>query len=121
MEDLLYLDGCRPDVPWAWPATMRRVSSPLHQQESDRGLRSHPDQRFQKCVVEGVQFGFRVGFNYSRATHSALHNMLSAGEHPEVIREYLLKKCSDGRVLGPLNPAHSIQHSPCPFTSAASG
>ena len=86
---------------------MRRVSSPLHQQESDRGLRSHPDQRFRKYVVEGVQFGFRVGFNYSRPSRSALHNMLSAGEHPEVISEYLSKECSEGRVLGPLNPAQS--------------
>ena len=107
MEDLLYLDGCRPVVPRAWPASMRRVSSPLHQQEWDRGLRSHSDQRFRKYIVEGVQFGFRVGFNYNQPTRSARHNMLSAREHPEAISEHLLKECSEGRVLGPLDPAHS--------------
>ena len=31
--------------------------------------------------------------------------MMSASERPEVIREYLAKECSEGRVLGPLDPA----------------
>ena len=31
--------------------------------------------------------------------------MVSASEHPEVIREYLAVECSEGRVLGPLDPA----------------
>ncbi len=31
--------------------------------------------------------------------------MISAREHPEVVREYLATECSAGRVLGPLDPA----------------
>ena len=31
--------------------------------------------------------------------------MLSALERPEVVREYLATECSEGRVLGPLEPA----------------
>ncbi len=31
--------------------------------------------------------------------------MVSASEHLEVIREYLAVECSEGRVLGPLDPA----------------
>ena len=32
--------------------------------------------------------------------------MLSANEHQQVIRNYLAEECSEGRVLGPLPPAH---------------
>ena len=35
--------------------------------------------------------------------------MASARSKPEVIREYLATECSNGRVLGPLNPAHFPQ------------
>ncbi len=31
-------------------------------------------------------------------------NMASALEHPEIVSEYLAKECSEGRVLGPLDP-----------------
>ena len=31
--------------------------------------------------------------------------MESAREKPDVVREYLMKECSEGRVLGPLDPS----------------
>jgi hypothetical protein len=82
---------------------MHQVNSPLPWQEWDKALQSHPDQRFRRYIIDGIQFGFRVGFNYRLPTRSASNNMLSAREHPEVIREYLAKECSEGRVLGPLD------------------
>ena len=33
-----------------------------------------------------------------------MRNMLSATQKPEVVREYLIKECVEGRVLGPLDP-----------------
>ena len=47
-----------------------------------------------------------MGFDYStaRCGGSPSLNMHSAREHPEVVREYLARECSDGRVLGPLDP-----------------
>jgi hypothetical protein len=39
-----------------------------------------------------------------RHSHAVVPNPTSAREHPEVIREYLTKECSEGRVLGPLDP-----------------
>ena len=33
-----------------------------------------------------------------------MRNMLSATKKPEVVREYLIKECIEGRVLGPLDP-----------------
>ena len=35
-----------------------------------------------------------------------LEIMASTREHPQVIRDYLATKCSEGRVLGPLDPSH---------------
>jgi hypothetical protein len=71
----------------------------------------HPDQVFRKYVVDGIRHGFRVGFDYARAgpTHSSRGNMISSQEHPEVIQEYLAEECSEGRVLGPLDPAQFPQ------------
>ena len=67
-------------------------------------LSSHPDSRFTQYIVQGIKEGFRIGFNYQ--THHcfpAKSNLLSARQHPEVIRDYLLRECSIGRVVGPLN------------------
>ena len=55
--------------------------------------------------MKGIRFGFRVGFRYSQPTRSTPSNMLSAREHPEVISDCLARECSEGRVLGPLDPS----------------
>ena len=43
-------------------------------------------------VVDGTRRSFWVGFDYSSQTC------------PEVVRDYLVKKCAEGRVVGPLEP-----------------
>ena len=55
--------------------------------------------------MDGTRDGFRIGFNYSMAKQASIHNMLSAMELPEVVRDYLSKECSKGRELGA--PRHS--------------
>ena len=64
------------------------------------------DQRFRTYIADGIKNGFRVGYNYEEVNQlcSSPANMASAMQHPEVIREYLAKECSEGRVLGPLDP-----------------
>ena len=101
MDDLLQLDACRPQVP---TRRMEEVHCPLPWREWDRHLASHPDQRFWAYVVEGLRHGFRVGFDYSHTCRKSHRNMPSALEQPQVVREYLAKECSEGRVLGPLLP-----------------
>ena len=83
---------------------MREVLTPLNWQEWDRLLAQHPDQRFRAYIVRGIQEGFRIGFDSSISLHSVKHNMPSALDHPTVIRDYLAEECSEGRVLGPLDP-----------------
>lgn len=48
------------------------------------------------------------GLDYSSCV-SSLRNMASAMKNPEVIREYLDNECSEGWVLGPLEPGSLLQ------------
>ena len=52
---------------------------------------THPDQSFVTYVLDGLQNGFRVGFNpASVSLKSATQNMPSASLQPSVIDDYLL-------------------------------
>ena len=54
---------------------------------------------------EGLKEGFRIGFDYG--THQCKKsgdNMWSAKQHPQVVRDYVLKECKAGRLLGPFDP-----------------
>ena len=106
MEDLLKINSCTAAYPIQLPAPMGDITTPLRWQEWDRALENHPDQRFRTYIVDGIKNGFRVGYNYEEVNQlcSSPANMASAMQHPEVIREYLAKECSEGRVLGPLDP-----------------
>lgn len=83
---------------------MRAVLTPLVWMEWDWLIELHPDQQLQSYIVDGIQNGFRVGFNYECELKKADHNMPSTFAHPDLIRDYLATECSKGRVLGPLEP-----------------
>ncbi len=46
-----------------------------------------------------------MGFDYSVGVRSTPSNMASAMEHPDVVDKYLAEECSDGWVLGLLDPS----------------
>ena len=52
-------------------------------------------------VLEGLRFGFKLGFSPSQSLNPAKRNKPSAYEHPSVIDEYLATEVSLGRVAGP--------------------
>ena len=52
-------------------------------------------------VLEGLRFGFKLGFSPSQSLKPAKRNKPSAYEHPSVIDEYLATEVSSGRVAGP--------------------
>ena len=54
--------------------------------------------------MEGIRDGFRIGFDYKVRVRGSPANMASAIEHPEVVSDYLAGECSEGTVLGPLDP-----------------
>ncbi|KAL5493809.1 hypothetical protein EMCRGX_G015039 [Ephydatia muelleri] len=114
MEDLLALEHCKA-TPDKWHVPLQNGSyivTPLGWVEWDEALNHHPDQQFRAYVVSGLRQDFRVGFDYAHSgCQRASSNMHSAHEHAQVIREYLAVECSEGRVVGPLNPpwSQSIQ------------
>ena len=79
--------------------------APLNIAAWARELENHPDKEFAQYLLQGISQGFRIGFNYPRECQSAKSNMKSAKENPLVIDEYLVKECSLGLILGPLNPS----------------
>ena len=105
MEDLRHLDACRPEVPTDMPSPMKEVVTPLTWQEWDRELASHPDQKFREYVVNGLRWGFRIGFDYAHAAcQKSIGNLASVKDQPQIVRDYLAEECAEGCVLGPLDP-----------------
>ena len=75
----------------------------------------HPDRGFAEYVLDGIQQGFRVGFDYKRHhCRPAKKNMRSATQFPQVISKYLDAECKLGRVvaLEDSEASQSIQTSP---------
>ena len=105
MEDLLQLEVYPPRQASRLPQPMSEVYSPLNWKEWDRLLAHHPDQRIRADIVGGIRQGFRIGFGGKHELCRTSKNMPSALEKPAVIRDYLAKECSEGRVLGPLDPS----------------
>ena len=109
MGHLEQLDVRRPLVPGRLPQRLGEINTPLRWEEWDRSLSAHPDQSFRAYVVSGIRYGFRVGFGGPIPCRKSACNMASARSKPEVIREYLATECSEGRVLGPLDPENFPQ------------
>lgn len=105
MDDLTQLDACRPEVPNQLPPSMNEIVTSLIWQEWNLELADHPDQKFRQYVVNGLHFGFYIGFNYANnSCRESDAKLASVKDHPQVIRDYLAEECSLGRVLGPLDP-----------------
>ena len=78
-------------------------------------LADHPDEAFRDCILEGIQQGFRVGFDYQgNKCHPAAGNLKSARENAGVVEEYIAKEVAAQRVVGPLTPGEvpGLQTSP---------
>ena len=103
--DLLALANCKQQHPPSLPPFLTSITTPLNIAAWAQELENHPDKGFAQYLLQGISQGFRIGFNYPRECQSAKSNMKSAKENPLVIDEYLVKECSLGRILGPLNPS----------------
>ena len=83
-----------------------KIMTPLLRSAWEGALRQLPDRDFTEYIVNGLQRGFRVGFDHSRRSElrATGRNMGSAYEHQEVVSEYVANEREHGRVLGPLCP-----------------
>ena len=87
-SDLLCLDFCRRTGNTEFPG-LRRVATPLYVGAWAAALSQYPDRAFDRYICQGLQFGFRIGFNGTIRLKSAPANRGSAREHPAVVSEYL--------------------------------
>ena len=104
MEDLIKLDQCKDKTHKPLPQVFFTNPSPLKWEDWYKYLSLHPDGKFSSYITQGIKEGFRIGFNYqAHKCTSTTTNLLSARQHPQVLRDYLLHECSKGRVIGPLD------------------
>ncbi len=92
MADLLAISDKRPVGLTSWPdiPNWSNIVTPMVVGEWDRLLASHPDQSCRRYLVDGLQYGFRIGFSHGVADcRSAVSNMSSASERPSVIDEFV--------------------------------
>ena len=80
------------------------ISTPLKEGSWQVALKHHPDRHYVEYLIQGIQGGFRLGFDHKSRCKAASRNMQSAYEHPSIIDEYITKECALGRVLGPFSP-----------------
>ena len=64
-------------------------------------LAQHPDIQAVSYVIDGLQNGFRLGFNRAHHLKPARKNLPPAYHNQKVIDTYLAKEVSLGRVAGP--------------------
>ena len=104
MSSLRGLQAATPPKGLKHPQELLVIKSPLHAhlRAWQAGLAAHPDREFAAYILEGLQYGFRVGFDHTKPLKPASKNMPSAQLHPEVIDQYLAKEASAGRILGPI-------------------
>lgn len=75
--------------------------SPLHHEAFAHELASHQDQQQASYVLQGIQHGFRLGFQPSFLLKSAKKNKQSALLHANMVDKYLANEVMLGRVAGP--------------------
>lgn len=81
------------------PAYMSRIVTTLRVEAWEKLLRPMPDRECAEYVLDGLQDGFRIGFDGRSPHASARRNMLSAERNPEVVEKYLAKEKALGRVV----------------------
>ena len=96
------------------PVEAREIVTPLILQAWERGLEQHPDRWWAEYLV-GIREGCHLEFSReSCELRSNSRNMVSDGEQPKVVREYLDKEVAEKRVwvVGATGEVAQIQCSP---------
>ena len=99
MEDLQQLARAKPPELLARRPQLSEIHSPLRRKLPAwrQELRDHGDRRFAKYILDGIEHGFRVGFDHSYPLVPASRNMPSASSHAEVIDAYIAGEVAEGR------------------------
>jgi len=100
MSDLLALESKVPLSPHNLPSVLKEIITPLKVEAWRKSLSTHPDRRFCQYITDGLEKGFRIGFNYNaQSIRSIKSNMRSATQHPQVVLDYITRECTERRML----------------------
>ena len=68
------------------PEVLQEVTTPLQYEEWWEVLQEHWNKALVQCILSGIQEGFRVHFDYGKAScKPAQCNLLSAETNPDVV------------------------------------
>ena len=92
-HELLRLQQCTPARDIRLNPPLAEVNTPLQLPVWRKYLADHPDVAFRDYILEGIQEGFRVGYDYqSHKCYPATGNLKSARENAEVVEAYIAKE-----------------------------
>ena len=110
------LRACTPTVAPKLPQELTAISTPLNLSKWQSELQGHPDTRFAEFITQGIQYGFRIGFNYSlQNLKPHKKNLRSATEHPSVVDAYIQNELSQNRLAHIKDPSSLPWYQPSAF------
>lgn len=77
------------------------VSTPVNVDNLKRELLNHPDQTFQKYLLDGLIHGFHTGFKELPKFSIVCKNLASATSQPECVTQLIESEVSKGYLCGP--------------------
>ena len=116
MSDLRALDRQRGlSLSTDLPQQLQTIKTPLRIEAWALNLQDHPDKDYTHYILQGIQYGFRMGFNRAIRCKATARNLRSAYDHPKVVETYLTNEVKLGRVT--LFPWEIASHIPNLTTS----
>ena len=96
LDHLSTFDICRPVEDLSCLVISPEIHSPLLASVWETELLGHPDRAFVKYILQGLNSGFRIGFDRRQHISSASGNLHI--DKPEVVTEYLQREVLLGRM-----------------------
>ena len=100
IADLRKISAMKPLAEPVVPRALGMIATPLIIGAWRAKLGVHPDREFVAWLIDGMERGFRIGYDYSRGGGGrAGKNMRSALEHPQPVDQYVLGEIAAGRIV----------------------
>ena len=103
MDDLSKMHAATPRERQEHTGELLQICSPLQDNLPAwrASLAAHPDGEFSSFILQGIEQGFRIGFERHHTLRPARRNMPSAIAHPDVIDRYVTDVVAGGCIIGP--------------------
>ena len=88
-------------------SSKEQVISPLRSEAWAEGLKSYPDLRLTRYILEGIEHRFRIRAMAGAVFRPSVRNLRSAHEQRHVVQKYLDREESLGRMLRLPHQSHS--------------